>query len=60
VFKDLKINYINIKIAFLNPIIYKEIYITLIRFLERVFLKLKYKDVYIYLKKALYNLKQAP
>jgi hypothetical protein len=60
VFKDLKINYINIKIAFLNPLIYKEIYITLMRFLERVFLELKYKDVYIRLRKALYSLKQAP
>jgi hypothetical protein len=59
-FKDLKIDYINIKTAFLNPIIYKEIYIILIRFLKRVFLKLKYKDAYIRLKKALYSLKQAP
>jgi hypothetical protein len=57
VFKDLKINYINIKIAFLNLIIYKEIYIILIRFLKRVFLELKYKDIYIRLKKALYSLK---
>ena len=56
-FKDLKINYINIKINFLNPTIYKEIYIILIRFFKRVFLKLKYKDVYIRLKKALYSLK---
>jgi hypothetical protein len=37
--------------------IYKEIYITLIRFLKRVFLELKYKDAYIRLKKALYSLK---
>jgi hypothetical protein len=60
VFKDLKFNYINIKIVFLNPIIYKEIYITLMRFLKRVFLELKYKDIYIRLRKALYSLKQAP
>jgi hypothetical protein len=60
VFKDLKIDYINIKIAFLNLIIYKEIYITLTRFLKRVFLELKHKDVYIRLRKALYGLKQAP
>ena len=57
VFKDLEIDYINIKIAFLNPIIYKEIYITLTRFLKRVFLELKYKDVYIRLRKTLYSLK---
>jgi hypothetical protein len=59
-FKDLKIDYINIKIAFLNPLIYKEIYIILTRFLKRVFPELKYKDVYIRLRKALYSLKQAP
>jgi hypothetical protein len=57
VFKDLKIDYINIEIAFLNPLIYKEIYIILTRFLKRVFLELKYKDVYIRLRKALYGLK---
>jgi hypothetical protein len=57
VFKDLKIDYINIKIAFLNLIIYKEIYITLTRFLKRVFLELKYKDIYIRLRKTLYSLK---
>jgi hypothetical protein len=60
VFKDFKINYINIKIVFLNPTIYKEIYIILTRFLKRVFLEPKYKDVYIRLRKALYSLKQAP
>ena len=59
-FKDLKIDYINIKIVFLNPLIYKEIYITLIRFLKRVFLELKHKDAYIRLRKVLYGLKQAP
>jgi hypothetical protein len=56
-FKDLEINYINIEIAFLNPLIYKEIYITLTRFLKRVFLELKHKDAYIRLRKALYSLK---
>jgi predicted aspartyl protease len=59
-FKDLKIDHINIKIAFLNPLIYKEIYIILMRFLKRVFLELKHKDVYIRLRKALYGLKQVP
>jgi hypothetical protein len=59
-FKDLKIDYINIKIAFLNPLIYEEIYMTPTRFLKRVFLELKHKDAYIRLRKALYGLKQAP
>ena len=59
-FKDLKIDYIDIEIAFLNPLIYEEIYIILIRFLKRVFLELKHKDAYICLRKALYGLKQAP
>ena len=56
-FKDLKIDYIDIEIAFLNPLIYEEIYIILMRFLKRVFLELKHKDVYIRLRKALYSLK---
>jgi hypothetical protein len=56
-FKDLKINHIDIEIAFLNPPIYEEIYITLTRFLKRVFPELKHKDAYIRLRKALYSLK---
>ena len=56
-FKDLEIDYVDIEIAFLNPPIYKEIYMTLIRFLKRVFLELKHKDAYIRLRKALYSLK---
>jgi len=47
VYKDFKIDYINIEIIFLNFTIYKEIYIILIKYFKRVFLKLKYKDLYI-------------
>ena len=55
--KDLEINYININTTFLNPIIEEEIYIALTKFLKRVFPKLKYKDIYLKLNKALYSLK---
>jgi hypothetical protein len=55
--KDLKVDYININTAFLNPIILKEIFIALTKLLKRVFLELKHKDVYIQLNKALYSLK---
>ena len=56
-FEDLEIDYVDIKIAFLNPLIYEEIYITPTRFLKRVFPELKHKDAYIRLRKALYGLK---
>jgi hypothetical protein len=59
-FEDLEIDYIDIETAFLNPTIYKEIYITPTRFLKRVFPELKHKDAYIRLKKVLYSLKQSP
>ena len=59
VYKDFKIDYINIETIFLNFTIYKEIYIILIKYFKRVFLELKYKDLYIRLKKAFYNLKQS-
>jgi hypothetical protein len=47
VYKDFKIDYIDIEIIFLNFIIYEEIYIIPIKYLKRVFLKLKYKNLYI-------------
>ena len=56
-YKDFKIDYIDIETVFLNLTIYEEIYIKPIKYLERAFLKLKYKDLYIRLKKALYSLK---
>ena len=59
-YKDLEIDHIDIEIAFLNPTIYEEIYMTPTKYLERVFLELEYKDSYIRLRKALYSLKQSP
>ena len=58
-YKDFEIDYIDIEIIFLNFMIYKEIYIILIKYFKRVFLKLKYKNLYIRLKKTFYNLKQS-
>ena len=58
--EDLKINYIDINTAFLNPIIKEEIYMAPTKFLKQVFPKLKYKDIYLKLNKALYGLKQSP
>jgi hypothetical protein len=55
--EDLEIDYININTAFLNPIIKEEIYIAPTKFLKRVFPKLKHKDTYLKLNKALYGLK---
>ena len=45
--KDLKVDYININITFLNPIILEEIFIASTKLLKQVFLELKYKDIYI-------------
>ena len=59
-YEDLEIDYIDIETVFLNLMIYKEIYMTLTKYLERVFLELEYKDSYIRLRKALYSLKQSP
>ena len=56
-YKDLKIDYVDIETAFLNFMIYKEIYITPTKYLERVFLELEHKDSYIRLRKAFYSLK---
>jgi hypothetical protein len=45
--KDLKVDYIDINIAFLNPIILKEIFIALTKLFKQVFPELKHKDAYI-------------
>ena len=45
--KDLKVDYININTAFLNPIILEEIFIAPTKLFKQVFLELKHKDVYI-------------
>jgi Reverse transcriptase (RNA-dependent DNA polymerase) len=55
--KDLEVDYIDINTAFLNPAIEEEIYMAPTEFLKRVFPKLKYKDIYLKLNKALYGLK---
>ena len=59
-YEDFEIDHIDIKTIFLNSTIYKEIYITPTKYLKRVFSELEYKDSYIRLRKALYNLKQSP
>jgi hypothetical protein len=45
---------------FLNPTLFEEIFIKPIKYLERIFPKLKEKNVYLKLNKALYSLKQSP
>jgi hypothetical protein len=45
---------------FLNLTLFKEIFIKPIEYLERIFPKLKEKNVYLKLNKALYGLKQSP
>jgi hypothetical protein len=42
---------------FLNPTLFKEIFIKPIKYLEKIFPKLKEKDIYLKLNKALYGLK---
>ena len=59
--KDLKANYVNINIAFLNPNFKEEVYIKVPEFLAKVYLKLsKILDAFLKLNKLLYKLKQAP
>ena len=55
--EDLEIDHIDINTAFLNPAIEEEIYMAPTEFLKRVFPKLKHKDTYLKLNKALYGLK---
>jgi len=59
--KDLKANYVNINIAFLNLDLKEEVYIKVLEFLAKVYLKLsKILDAFLKLNKLLYKLKQAP
>jgi len=59
--KDLKLNYIDIKTAFLNPPLQEQIYMQILNLLRDFKPKLKgVKDVYLKLNKSLYGLKQAP
>jgi len=58
--KDLKLNHINVKTAFLNPPLQEQIYIQISNLLRDFEPKLKgVKDVYLKLNKSLYSLKQA-
>jgi len=57
--KNLKANYIDVNIAFLNPTLEKEVYIEVPRFIKNIFLKVKGLNIYLKLRKALYRLKQA-
>ena len=59
--KDLKLNHINIKTAFLNPPLQKQIYMQIPNLLKNLKPNLKgVKDAYLKLNKSLYGLKQAP
>jgi len=58
--KDLKLNHINVKTAFLNPPLQEQIYMQIFNLLRDFKPKLKgVKDVYLKLNKLLYGLKQA-
>ena len=58
--KDLKANYVNINTAFLNLNLKEEVYIKVLEFLVKVYLKLlKILDAFLKLNKLLYKLKQA-
>jgi hypothetical protein len=59
VVKDLKTDYININIVFLNPDLEKEVYIKISEFLKKVYSELKKTlDAFLKLNKSLYKLKQ--
>ncbi len=57
--KDLEIIQINVNTVFLNPILKKEIFIKVSRFLDQIYFYLKHKEYYLRLNKLLYGLKQA-
>ena len=57
--ENLKVNHINVNIAFLNPTLKEEVYIKVLRFIKDIFLKVKGFNIYLKLKKTLYRLKQA-
>jgi len=58
VIKDLKLNYINVKTAFLNPPLQEQIYIQILDLLKDFEPDLKgVKDVYLKLNKSFYGLK---
>jgi len=56
--KDLKLNHINVKTIFLNPLLQKYIYIQIPNLLKNFKPNLKgVKDAYLKLNKSLYSLK---
>jgi len=58
--EDLKLDYIDVKTAFLNPPLQEQIYMQIPNLLRDFEPKLKgVKDVYLKLNKSLYGLKQA-
>jgi len=57
--EDLKINQIDVDIAFLNPDLEEEVYIEIPKFFELVTLGVDPKQYCLRLRKALYGLKQA-
>ena len=59
--KDLKADHVNINTAFLNLDLKEEVYMKVLEFLAKVYLKLsKISDAFLKLNKLLYKLKQAP
>jgi len=59
--EDLKLNHINVKTTFLNPLLQEQIYIQIPNLLRDFEPDLKeVEDAYLKLNKSLYGLKQAP
>jgi hypothetical protein len=57
--KDLKVNQLNINIAFLNLTLKEKIYIKIPQFFELLYLDIDFKRKCLQLLKSLYRLKQA-
>ena len=58
--KDLKINYLDVNTAFLNPTLKEEVYIEFPEYFELLYPDLKSDGICLRLLKSLYGLKQAP
>ena len=57
--EDLKADYVDINIVFLNLNLKEEVYIKVLEFLKQVYFKLKTLGAFLKLNKLLYRLKQA-
>ena len=55
--KNLKANYINVNIAFLNLTLEEEVYIEVPRFIKDIFSKVEGLNIYLKLRKTFYKLK---